>query len=105
MWKSLAKRPVLVAIVHFATNEEQEIVSRFCSASVVCISADKQNEIDADEGKADVEMQVNNVNVDLPGLGICKEQFVIETPIEEKFEDKWYKALQKIRQFGQSNMD
>ena len=99
MWKSLAKRPVLVAIVHYATNEEL-IVSRFCSTSVVCISSTKQDEIDHHEEKADVAMQVHHDNIGLDDFGLCKEQFVTETDcIGEEFEDKWQQLLAKIQQF------
>ena len=103
MWQSLAKKPVLVSIVHFATNEKEEIVSRLCATSVVCVSANKQDEIDNDEGKADVDMKVNGENIGLENLEIGKEQFVNETDlIEAQFEDKWEQLLNQIQEFDKN---
>ena len=108
MWSCLGKKPVLVAIVKFATNKEQIVVSRLCHASLVCIAAHKQNDIDLVESKADIEVIANNANNVSNPIPICMDQFVneaffLENAQQKKhFKNKWSESLDQIRSFDQS---
>ena len=108
LWNSFAKKPVVICLVRWTTDDEGIIDSRICQVCVVCISGHKQDEIDNEEIKSDHDVQSKSgwTPIQIDTTQFVTEEHHINQTIQiynkrrdDVWKDSWQQAWDEIKKF------